>query len=85
MPLTWPFVRGADFVTGVKPLILLLLVAEPFANSPCDKSGLLDLVRARLSRLESDPDPSFSSSCIASGRGDCCLFFLAPDLVTGAK
>lgn len=75
---------GFDSMTGVRPLILLLFVTEPFVISPATKRGLLDLVRARLSRLESDPEPSFSS-VIGSGRGDSCLCFFAADLVTGAK
>lgn len=44
----------------------LLLLVVPFIWMAWDNIGLLDLVLALFSRLESDPDPSFSS-CMGSG------------------
>ena len=84
-----PLVKGSDFVTGVfvvRPLIRLRLLAlrEPFIWVAAVKMGLRERARALFSRLESDPDPSFSS-WIGSGCGDFCLWALAADRVTGAK
>ncbi len=58
--------------------------ALPFIWVAADSMGLLDRVLARLSTLESDPEPSFSSF-MGSGWGDLCRCALAADRVTGAK
>ncbi len=81
-----PFIRGCDFAVEdflVRPLMRLRLpaVAMPFADW---RIGLLDLVLARLFKLSSEPEPSFSS-WIGSGCGDFGLCFRAADRVTGAK
>lgn len=61
-------------VIGVKPLSRRRFVAdiELLSWLLVVKTGDLDRVRARLSRLESEPepDPSFSS---VIGSGDLCL------------
>lgn len=85
-----PLVKGSDFLTGVfvvRPLMRRFLepvLAAPFIWTAADKIGLLDLVLARFSTLESDPEPSFSS-WMGSGCGDLCRWALAADRVTGAK
>ena len=70
---------GVDFAVEeegllpeVRPLIRrrCLLGMAPFICPPvADRAGLRDRVRARLSRLESDPEPepSFSSSIVPGG------------------
>lgn len=67
------FSEASVFVSGVNPLNLrlLLTLTDPLGWLVVARTGLLDRVRARLSRLESDPDPepSFSSG-IESGVGD---------------
>ena len=65
-----PLVRGSDLLTGlivVSPLMrrLLLPAAVPFIWVMVT-IGLRDRALARFSRLESDPEPSFSS-CMGSG------------------
>jgi hypothetical protein len=67
----------------VRPLIVFRLpaVAEPFID--CN-IGLLERALALLSKLESDPEPSFSSD-MDSGWGDFVLCFFAAERVTGAK
>ena len=55
-------------------------VIEPLEVA--ERAGLRDRDRARLSRLESDPDPSFSSAMVS---GDLCRCWRAVDRVTGAK
>lgn len=68
----------------VRPDIRLRLV-EPFGREPSTdiRMGLRDRVRARFSREESDPSPSFSfvSSCIGSGCGDLGRDLRATDRV----
>ncbi len=82
-----PLVSGADFETlllGVRPLIRRCLEVEmaPLGWLFVVKTGDLDRVRARFSRLESEPEPSFSSDI---GAGDLCLCCFAAERVVGAK
>lgn len=68
----------------VRPDIRLRLVL-PLARDPSPgiRMGLRDRVRARFSREESEPSPSFSfvSSCIGSGCGDLVRARRATDRV----
>lgn len=82
-------VNGSDLATGafaVKPLSRRRLDVDikPFGWLFVVRTGDLERVRARFSRLESDPDPapSFSSDI---GGGDLCLCCFAADRVVGAK
>ena len=55
----WDFVIEVEDFRDVRPLILLLpAVAVPFMGCSI---GLLERARARFSKLESEPEPSFSS------------------------
>ena len=54
----------------------------PFGWLLVVRTGDLERVRALLSRLESEPDPSFSSDI---GAGDLCLCCFAAERVVGAK
>ena len=79
--------NGPAFETlflGVRPLIRRCLEVElaPFGWLLVVRTGDLERVRARFSRLESEPDPSFSSDI---GAGDLCLCCLAAERVMGAK
>lgn len=82
---TFPLEMGSDFLTGffgVSPLIRRRgRTVVPFTWLGVG-TGSLDLLRARFSKDESEPDPSFSS---AIGAGDLCLCCFVADRVTGAK
>ena len=85
----FPFLKGSDFlicVLGVSPLNRrrFELLKEPLGWLFVVRTGDLERVRARCSRLESEPEPepSFSSEI---GSGDLWRTDLAAERVTGAK
>lgn len=74
--------NGFDLTTGAFGVNVNPLIRRPLDLAPEAKTGDLLLVRARLRGEDSDPE-ELSFSSIDSWDDD--FFFLAADLVTGAK